>query len=106
MKVQERAWLNFAALILVNLLWAAQYPAYKIAGDGMESAALNFWTLLFAAVLLISPERQAAHISTAAVRRQKRCVDDMEAPPREPRGVRPTLVAYSVAPAEPNWVRV
>ena len=53
MKVHERAWLNFAALILVNLLWAAQYPAYKIAGDGMESAALNFWTLLFAAVLLI-----------------------------------------------------
>lgn len=47
------AWINFAALILVNLLWAAQYPAYKIAGDSMGSAALNFWTLAFAAILLV-----------------------------------------------------
>src|SRR2546425_7130316 len=47
------AWINFAALILVNLLWAAQYPAYKIAGDKMEVAALNFWMLLFAAFLLV-----------------------------------------------------
>lgn len=47
------AWINFAALILVNLLWAAQYPAYKIAGDSMGSAGLNFWTLVLAAVLLL-----------------------------------------------------
>ena len=53
MKSQNGAWVNFAALILVNLLWAAQYPAYKIAGNGMESATLNFWTLLLAAFLLI-----------------------------------------------------
>ncbi len=46
-------WINFAALILVNLLWAAQYPAYKIAGNSMEAATLNFWTLLLAAVMLI-----------------------------------------------------
>jgi len=54
MKVQGwGAWINFAALILVNLLWAAQYPAYKIAGDKMEAAALNFWMLLFSAILLV-----------------------------------------------------
>ena len=53
MKMQKGAWINFAALILVNLLWAAQYPAYKIAGDSMESATLNFWTLLFASVFLV-----------------------------------------------------
>jgi drug/metabolite transporter (DMT)-like permease len=47
------AWINFAALIVVNLLWAAQYPAYKIAGDSMEPATLNFWTLLFASALLV-----------------------------------------------------
>ncbi len=46
-------WLNFASLIFVNLLWAAQYPAYKIASDHMEVAALNFWTLLFASLLLL-----------------------------------------------------
>jgi drug/metabolite transporter (DMT)-like permease len=53
MKMRDGTWINFVALILVNLFWAAQYPAYKIAGDGMESATLNFWTLLFAAVLLL-----------------------------------------------------
>ena len=47
------SWLNFAALVLVNVLWAMQYAAYKIAGAGMEDAALNFWVLLFGAALLI-----------------------------------------------------
>jgi drug/metabolite transporter (DMT)-like permease len=54
MKAQGKAaWINFAALVLVNLMWAAQYPAYKIAGDTMGAAALNFWMLIFAAVLLV-----------------------------------------------------
>lgn len=53
MKAQGGSWINFAALILVNLLWAAQYPAYKIAGNNMEAAALNFWTLMFASALLV-----------------------------------------------------
>ncbi len=46
-------WLNLGALVAVNLLWAAQYPAYKIAGDAMETAALNFWTLTLAIILLL-----------------------------------------------------
>jgi drug/metabolite transporter (DMT)-like permease len=53
MSAQRGGWINFATLILVNLLWAAQYPAYKIAGDNIEPAALNFWTLLFALVFLL-----------------------------------------------------
>ncbi|HEX4486200.1 MAG TPA: DMT family transporter [Terriglobales bacterium] len=53
MSAQRGGWINFAALVLVNLLWAAQYPAYKIAGDNMEPAALNFWTLVFASLLLL-----------------------------------------------------
>jgi drug/metabolite transporter (DMT)-like permease len=53
MKMQKGAWIHFAALVLVNLLWAAQYPAYKIAGNNMESATLNFWTLLLASFLLV-----------------------------------------------------
>lgn len=53
MSAQRRGWINFSTLILVNLLWAAQYPAYKIAGDNMEPAALNFWTLLFALLFLL-----------------------------------------------------
>jgi len=50
---RNTSWVNFAALVLVNVLWAMQYAAYKIAGEGMEDAALNFWVLLFGAALLI-----------------------------------------------------
>ena len=43
---------NLIALVLVNVMWAAQYPAYKIASDHMGVASLNFWTLTFSLVLL------------------------------------------------------
>ena len=46
-------WVDFSALVLVNLLWATQYPAYAIAGAAMEPAALNFWTLVVASLLLV-----------------------------------------------------
>jgi drug/metabolite transporter (DMT)-like permease len=39
-------------LAVVNFFWAAQYPAYKVAADAMEPAALNFWTLAVASLLL------------------------------------------------------
>jgi len=45
---------NLGTRVLVNLLWAAQYPAYKIASDHMSVAALNFWALLLATVLLLA----------------------------------------------------
>lgn len=45
--------INLAALAIVNLLWAAQYPAYKVASDSMSPATLSFWTLVFAMVLLV-----------------------------------------------------
>lgn len=44
--------LNLGILCLVNLMWAAQYPAYKIASDHIDVAALNFWTFLIGALLL------------------------------------------------------
>src|SRR4051794_11196088 len=53
MKARRGSGMNFAVLILVNLLWATQYPAYKIAGDSMAPAALNFWMLVLALLLLI-----------------------------------------------------
>lgn len=49
---QWSRWINFATLLLVNLLWAVQYPAYEIASRKMGVATLNFWTLLMAATLL------------------------------------------------------
>ncbi len=45
---------TMAILALVNLLWAAQYPAYKIASQHMSPAALNFWTLA-AGIVLLAP---------------------------------------------------
>ncbi len=45
---------TLAILALVNLLWAAQYPAYKIASQHMSPAALNFWTLA-AGIVLLAP---------------------------------------------------
>lgn len=54
MKTGSRSgWINFSALVLVNLLWAAQYPAYRIASLHMEVAALNFWVLFFSILMLI-----------------------------------------------------
>ncbi len=44
---------NFAVLALVNLLWAAQYPAYKVASESMAPSALGFWTFLIALVMLL-----------------------------------------------------
>jgi drug/metabolite transporter (DMT)-like permease len=35
---------NWLLLCLVNLFWAAQYPAYRVASESMGPAALNFWT--------------------------------------------------------------
>lgn len=52
-QVRLNRFVNIGTLVLVNLLWAAQYPAYKTASDHMEPAALNFWTLLFATFLLL-----------------------------------------------------
>jgi drug/metabolite transporter (DMT)-like permease len=45
--------LNLVFLVAVNLMWAAQYPAYKVASDHMDDLTLNFWTFLLAALLLL-----------------------------------------------------
>jgi drug/metabolite transporter (DMT)-like permease len=42
-------------------MWAAQYPAYKIASDQMSSANLNFWTFVFA-ILLLAPFLLREHL--------------------------------------------
>lgn len=49
----ERHYLDLSALILVNFLWAAQYPAYKVASEQMSPSALGFWTFVLATILLL-----------------------------------------------------
>lgn len=48
-----RRYVNIGTLVLVNLMWAAQYPAYKIASEHMSPASMNFWTLLSSTMLLL-----------------------------------------------------
>lgn len=44
---------NFALLIVVNTMWAAQYAAYKTASSQMGPVAVSTWTFLFAAIVLV-----------------------------------------------------
>ena len=44
---------TWALLALVNVFWAAQYPAYRIVGESMGAATLNFWTFVVAAIVLL-----------------------------------------------------
>jgi len=44
---------NWCLAFLVNLMWAAQYPAYKVASDAMGIGATNFWTFVIATMCLL-----------------------------------------------------
>ena len=44
---------TWSLLVVVNLLWAAQYPAYRVVADRVSVAALNFWTFVIATVVLL-----------------------------------------------------
>jgi drug/metabolite transporter (DMT)-like permease len=44
---------TWGLLALVNIFWAAQYPAYRIVGETMGAATLNFWTFVIAAIVLL-----------------------------------------------------
>ena len=45
--------INFALLILVNTMWAAQYAAYKTASSQMGPITVSAWTFFFAALILV-----------------------------------------------------
>lgn len=63
--------LYLASLVLVNFLWAAQYPATKIASEHMPAPVLGFWTLASATVLLCPFLWMARRKSAAAHREIK-----------------------------------
>jgi drug/metabolite transporter (DMT)-like permease len=46
-------WIDFGVLVFVNLLWAAQYPAYQTATDSMDVASLALWTLTASIVIFL-----------------------------------------------------
>jgi drug/metabolite transporter (DMT)-like permease len=45
---------NVGGLSLVNLMWASQFPAYRLAVDHLSVSALSFYTFVVA-ILLLSP---------------------------------------------------
>jgi drug/metabolite transporter (DMT)-like permease len=53
MSAKQASWIHLFLLGLVNLFWAAQYPAYKVASDHVGIATLNLWTFVFAALCLL-----------------------------------------------------
>lgn len=44
---------NWSLALLVNLMFAAQFPAYKVAADSMGIGALNLWTFVIATVIML-----------------------------------------------------
>src|SRR6266481_7669762 len=44
---------NIALLVIVNLMWAAQYSAYKTASSQMGPVTVSAWTFLLAAIILL-----------------------------------------------------
>ncbi|HUY15394.1 MAG TPA: DMT family transporter [Terriglobia bacterium] len=53
MNVSSRSVFDVCLLILVNGMWAAQYAAYKVAGEKMGPLTLSAWTFLIAAIVLL-----------------------------------------------------
>ncbi len=53
-RVRRFGFINLILLLLVNFLWAAQFPAYKIASEQMGVIDLNFWTFVVG-ILILGP---------------------------------------------------
>jgi drug/metabolite transporter (DMT)-like permease len=64
MKITKATVVDISLLVLVNLLWAAQYAAFKIATEKMGPLTVSAWTLLMASIVLfpfLAKERHHTH---------------------------------------------
>lgn len=52
MKISRKAAVDSSLLVLVNMLWAAQYAAYKIATEKMGPLTVSAWTFLISSIVL------------------------------------------------------
>jgi drug/metabolite transporter (DMT)-like permease len=52
-RVSQRSIVDVSLLVLVNIMWAAQYAAYKTATERMGPITVSAWTFLFAALVLL-----------------------------------------------------
>jgi drug/metabolite transporter (DMT)-like permease len=51
--LMSRRFRTWGLLSLVNLFWAAQYPAYRLVSESVSVATLNFWTFVIATLVLL-----------------------------------------------------
>ncbi len=62
---------NFALLVIVNAMWAAQYAAYKTASAQMGPVTVSAWTFLLASLILL-PFLLKERFALAAGKRRRR----------------------------------
>jgi drug/metabolite transporter (DMT)-like permease len=72
MSTKSASWVHLALLGLVNLFWAAQYPAYKVASEHMGVATLNLWTFVFATLCLLPFLARERRIRPAAISKRRK----------------------------------
>jgi drug/metabolite transporter (DMT)-like permease len=53
MQISRRVITDVVLLVIVNTMWAAQYPAYKTASDRIKPVTVSTWTFLIAAIILL-----------------------------------------------------
>ena len=53
MRLSRRSIVDVSLLMLVNIMWAAQYAAYKTATERMGPITVSAWTFLLAALVLL-----------------------------------------------------
>lgn len=53
MQFSRRSIIDLSLLVLVNALWAVQYPAYKVVSSAMGPVTASAWIFLFATLVLL-----------------------------------------------------
>jgi drug/metabolite transporter (DMT)-like permease len=53
MRISRRSIIDLSLLVLVNALWAVQYPAYKVVGERMGPVTASAWIFLLATLVLL-----------------------------------------------------
>ena len=68
-RFSRRSITDVSLLVLVNLMWAAQYSAYKVAGEKMGPVTVSAWTFLIASLVLLpfmAWERRRTQVQAAS----------------------------------------
>ena len=62
--------IDICLLVLVNLMWAAQYPAYRVVSNQMGPVTASAWVFLFASIALVPFLLRERRANRAVARRR------------------------------------